>query len=131
MQTDSKELYRLTSKRTGKPEQLYKDIGNFVFGKLYEQLRKPRALITRLKGVGSWYLRKKRMDIQVTNFKPDLDKKVFSSVTDEQNYKNKLELYNLFQERLLDYDNYLKDKEQIRKIRNECQVLLEPIKRED
>ena len=56
MQSDYKEIARLTAQRTNKPEQIYKDISNFVYSSLYNTLRKPKSLIIKLKGVGSWYL---------------------------------------------------------------------------
>lgn len=130
MQSNLKQIYKLTAQRTNKEEQAYKDLGNFVFSALYKSLRRPTSLITKLKGVGTWYLRKKRMQ----EFKcPDPAKKpeetaYYLEIID---YNNKLEMFTIFTERLKEYEEYTKLKQEIRKQRNEFQTLLEPFKRED
>lgn len=130
MQSDHKQVYKLTAQRTGKSEQMYKDLGNFVFTELYTILRKPNSLIIRLKGVGTWYLRKKRMEIVVSKFtEPFVDE--FTSEQTLQEHKEKRERYELFLERLKDYEEYLTIKKEIRKIRHENQVLLQPNQRKD
>jgi len=130
MQSDPKELYKLTAKRTGGDEQFYKDLGNFVFSTLYKSLRRPKSLITKLKGVGTWYLRKKRMQ----EFEgPDPSKKPDESAYYLAiiEYNNRLELSEIFVERLKEYEEYSSLKAEIRKKRNELQTLLERFKEED
>lgn len=133
MQSDWKEIYKLTAARTGKSEQRYKEVGNFVFAKLYETLRRPKTLITKLKGIGTWYLRRKRMRIVVDVFPPDFDKKPedFPTKLDLFAYENRVEIYRLFQERLEEYKKYIELRDEIRKKRYETQKLLEPLKGED
>ena len=65
MQSDYKELVKLTSWRTGVNEQIYKDLCNFLFAKTAEEMKKPKNLIIRLRGVGSWFLRMKRLKIKL------------------------------------------------------------------
>lgn len=129
MQSDHKQVYKLTSQRTGKSEQMYKDLGNFVFTEVYNLLRKPKSLILKLKGVGSWHLRKKRMEIIVQDC-PDRGlvktREDFESDGSWNEYLDKHIQYNIFKERLLDYDEYLTIKKQVREKRNETQVLLVP-----
>jgi hypothetical protein len=133
MQTDHKELYTLTGLRTGNDEQIYKDIGIFMFNKLSKTLRRPNKLIIKLKGVGTWYLRKKRMEEALKWFPEDFDKteKEFETEREVLRFENKKEVYRIFVDRLEDYKNYLAVRDSIRKIRYETQTLLEPINRED
>lgn len=132
MQSDWKQVYRITSERTGNSEQMYKDLGNLVFAKLGETLRKPKSLITKVKGIGSWYLRKKRMSIVVNQFPPNFDKNPAEfSASGFLKHENKIELYNLFSERLKEYDEYISIRDEKRKKRYETEKLLEPFNRED
>lgn len=126
MQTDYKELYRLASLQGKGTEQEYKDIGNFVFNALYSELRRPKTLIIKLKGVGSWFLRRKRMQTVIDVYPPNFDKKPedFSSPLDLLKHENKIEIYNIFKERLKEYEEYIKERDEIRKIRYENQTLL-------
>ena len=131
MQSEVKHIYKQTATRTGEDEQVYKDIGTAVFASLNRTLRRPSTLITKLKGVGSWYLRKKRMEIIVEIFPPNFEKDDFQSDYGILKHENKLDLYNLFKARLADYDKYLEIRNEIRKIRRETQTLLQPTDRED
>ena len=119
MQSDWKEVYKITSKRTGKDEQQYKDLGNFVFASLANHLRKPMSLITKLKGVGSWYLRKNRIKTIVDLYPPDFEKteEEFQSNYGFLKNENKKEIYRIFSDRLADYNRYIEKKESIKKIR--------------
>lgn len=130
MQSNYRLIYKELADEKGKPEQLYKDVGNFIFQETYDILRHPTSLITKLKGIGSWHLRKKRMDIIVSEWvEKTFDE--FSSQYSIDEYNQKKAQYELFKERLKDYEEYLAIKREIRKKRNESQVLLEPNKRED
>lgn len=133
MQTDWNQIYKLTAQRTGKSEDIYKEIGNFVFKDLAKNIKRPKKLIIKLKGIGSWYLRKTRVQQTVELFPPDFDKKPKEGdfILKVLHYENKVEIYNLFKERLKDYDKYLEMKAEIRKIRNQTQKLLEPKTYED
>lgn len=128
MQSDCKEIYKLTAKRTGKSEDLYKDVGNSVFTELYNMFRKPNSLITKLKGIGFWFLRRKRLYGAVERFPANYEKTAedygteFSFVRNE----NKKEIHELFKERLKDYHEYVEMKRQIRIERNKTQKLINP-----
>ena len=133
MQSDHKEIYRLTAERTGEDPQLYKDVGNYVFAALYGHFKRPKSLIVKLRGVGAWHLRKQRLKAVVEMYPPDFEKKKedFESEYGFLKNENKIEIHNLFKERLKEYDDYITLRDEIRKIRYETQVLLEPDKRED
>lgn len=122
--------YKLTSERTGKSELVYKDLGNYIFKEVHSCLNRPRSLIIKLKGVGFWYLRKKRMETILKHYPVDYEKnrEDFSSDIDFLKHEDKKEIHDLFKERLVDYEKYLKIR---RKIKNGIEILLEPDKRED
>jgi hypothetical protein len=133
MQSNPTEIYSITSKRTGKSEQTYKDIGNFIFSELYKEQRRPSKLIIKIKSLGSFFLRRKRLK-EILNYYPDgfsRTKEDFSSERQFLKYENKKEIYEIFTERLEDYEEYIKERNQIREIRYETQVLLEPTDGED
>lgn len=133
MQSDWKEIYKLTAKRTGENEQIYKDIGNFVFTHLYYNMRRPESLIIKLKGVGTWYLRRMRMRAIVEMFPPDFEKtrEDFDSPFGFLKNENKKEIYEVFKQRLEDYERYIQMRNEIRKVRYETQTLLEPLDGKD
>lgn len=131
MQSDSKILYQLTTERTGKSEQFYKDLGTFVFKEIYSQLRRPKNLIIKVRGIGTWYLRKKRMEKTVYAFPPDFTKEEFETDLDRINHETRIEVHNLFIDRLKEYEDYLKIRNEIRAKRYETQKLLEPPKEEN
>lgn len=124
----------MLSEETGKAEQVYKDIGSFIFKETANLLKNPTSLILKLKGIGSWHLRKKRMEIVVNEWTDRAAVKTredFSSDVSFQNYLDRHLQYINFQERLQEYEKYLSIKQEIRKKRYETQVLLEPNQGED
>lgn len=133
MQSDNNQIYKLTSARTGESEHIYKDIGNFIFAELNAVMRKPSSLIIKLKGVGSWYLRKKRMQIILEQYPMDItrEKEEFTSEYTYKNYCERRDRHLIFAQRMIEYEDYIRRKKEIRKIRYESQVLLQPNKGED
>lgn len=129
MQTDYKQIYQELANKTGKSEQMYKDLGNFVFKETYNMMRNPKSLILKLKGVGNWHLRKKRMDIVVSQWTDRglvRPREEFESDGSYNEYLEKHTQYNLFKERLKEYDKYLSLKKETNEIRRKTQVLLTP-----
>jgi hypothetical protein len=122
MQSDSKEIYRLTAERTGLNEQLYADIGNFVQKDIHEQMKKPKSLILKVKGIGFWYLSKKRLSDILSYFPLHYDIEGYNDFPSEQTFLrfvNKQELYKILKARLRDYDEYLRVKAEIKKLKDE------------
>jgi hypothetical protein len=122
MQSDNNQLYKITAERTKKSEATYKDVGNFIFKALSVNMRKPKSLILKLKGVGFWYLRRQRMEIHVDRTNPDLT---------AVEYEEKEALKDIFKERLKEYDQYIKERNEIRDARFKAQSLDRPVKGED
>lgn len=126
MQSNREEICKITSQRTGKEEQVYKDIWNFVFKQAASMLSDPKSLIIKLKGVGSWYLRKRRMEIVVSEFTEfeDRPREEFDTDYGYNSYLERKIRYNVFVERLKDYEKYLVIRKEVREKRNEQSYLL-------
>lgn len=134
MQTNHQDIYIALAKETGGSEQMFKDIGSFIFRETAKMLKEPTSLILKLKGVGSWHLRKKRLDIVVNEWEDRSKVRLREEFPSDLAYGIYLEKhfrYLNFQERLKEYDKYLAIKKQIREKRYATQVLLEPIERKD
>lgn len=134
MQSSHLDIYKQVAAKTGKSEQMYKDIGSFVFKETAGMLKEPTSLILKLKGIGSWHLRKKRMEIVVNEWTDRSEVKTREDFDSDVSYETYLEKhlrYINFQERLKEYEKYLEIKQQVRKKRNETQVLLQPDSGED
>ena len=113
---------------------MYKDLGNFIFQETYNMMRNPTSLIIKLKGVGSWHLRKKRMEIVVNEWADRgriATREEFESDAGWESYQERHKQYNIFKARLEDYDKYLSLKREINAKRRETQVLLRPAEGED
>ena len=87
-----------------------------------------------MKGVGSWHLRKKRMEIIVNEF-PERglvrERHEFSNEHAWNEYLERHAQFKVFKERLEDYDKYLAIKRQVNAKRRETQVLLTPTSTEE
>jgi hypothetical protein len=130
MQSNHHDIYRMVAEKTGKSEEMYKDIGSMIFKETAEMLQEPTCLILKLKGIGSWHLRKKRMEIFVGEFtEPTHDE--YTSAQTLKEWEQKRQRYANFIERLKEYDKYLKIKQEVRRKRNETQVLLQPTEGKD
>jgi len=130
MQSNHLDIYKMVADETGKNGETYKDIGSFIFKETARMLKEPSSLILKLKGIGSWHLRKKRLEVFVSEFsEPTHDQ--WTSVQTIKDWEEKRKRFNNFLERLKEYDKYLTVKKEVRTKRNETQILLEPNKGED
>jgi hypothetical protein len=101
---------------------LYKDLGTFVQKEVSEALKKPTALINKVRGLGYWYLRKKRMEKAIACYPPYYDIEGYNDFDSESSFLkflNKQELYKIFKARLKDYEKYLEVRKTIKEKRNE------------
>ena len=119
MQSDNNEIYKITSQRTGQSQELYKDLGNFVFKALADGMKKPKSIILKLKGLGYWYLRKSRMEVAV---KMETREPLPTGIEHIDNiartgYENRLEMKDHFRDRLVDYEKYIEVRNNVRRIR--------------
>lgn len=117
MQSDPKEIYRITAARTGGNAQVYKDIGNFVMKATVDHIKRPNTLIIKLKGLGFWYLRKKRIDRILSYYPSYYEIEGYSDFCSEYaflNFQNKQELYKILKARQADYQLYLQKKAEVK-----------------
>ena len=108
---------------------MYKDIGSFIFQETARMMKNPQSLIIKLKGVGFWHLRKKRMDIVVNEWTDRAVVKTREDFESDYGWNDYLERhiqYNIFKDRLKEYDKYLDLKKEVNTIRRKTQVLLTP-----
>ena len=134
MQSDHKQVYKFTAQRTGRNEQMYKDLGNFVFTEVLSHMKKPTCLIIKLKGIGTWWLRKKRMEIILGEWDERAKVKTrdqFESDNAFNTYLEEHEMVKIFEDRLKEYEEYIEIRNRLRKERYENTVLLEPDQGED
>jgi hypothetical protein len=109
MQTDYKDLYKEAAIKAGGDPELYKDLGNFIFAETSKRLRRPKKIITKLKGIGYWYMRKVRLEILLSEFPKNFH------VTNEDFKPNlgflkgedKKEVFQIFNQRKKEYDEYI------------------------
>jgi hypothetical protein len=112
---------------------MYKDIGSFIFRETTKMMNHPTSLIIKLKGVGSWHLRKRRMEI-VMDEVPEIEAKTKEEYEGGMLYSDYLEKHRratMFRERMPEYEKYLALKAEVNAKRRETQVLLEPNKGEN
>lgn len=129
MQSDYKEITKLTSLKTGIDEQVYKDLCNFLFLKTSNEMKKPKNLIIRLRGIGSWFLRMKRLKIKLGLYEKNNEPDWSESIGIDG--KEIPEIIRIFKDRLSDYGRYIEKRNEIKKIRNESRLHLQTINRED
>lgn len=129
MQTSYSDIYKELAEENKIDEQIYKDIGSFIFKETADMLKNPSSLILKLKGIGSWHLRKKRMEIVVNEWTDRSEikqREEFTSQYAYEDYWEKHKRYINFQQRLLEYDEYIRIKKEIRQKRNEVQTVIRP-----
>ncbi len=134
MQTNHLDIYKMVAEEKGVSEQIYKDIGSFIFKETASMIKNPESLILKLKGIGSWHLRKKRMEMVISEYPDRGETKTREDFESDASYLYYLEKhiqYINFKQRLQEYDKYLQIKREVREKRNETQVLLQSNKGED
>jgi hypothetical protein len=128
MQSDIKNIYKITSARTGVDENIYKTIGDFIFKETKSNIEKPKSLIIKLKGIGFWYLRRTKLKESIQSFPPYYDIDGFNQFESEDSHLkfiNKQKFYKMVKERLRDYEDYIKLKSDIKQKKDEFNKLPE------
>lgn len=128
MQSEPKDIYKLTAARTGKDETVYKDLGNFVFSEVYKHMRNPQTLILKLKGIGFWYLRKSRMENFLKYYTNTVrrDRSDFDTEGTWKLHESKMALIDVLRARMKDYEKYIQTRDEIKLIRWQTQTLIIP-----
>ena len=110
MQAESHHIYKKVFEKSGEDLDLITAIGDIIQKETAANLRRPENLIVKLRGVGSWYLRKKRMQSSYDN----LSKYEGSKFREEtEQYVARLKA------RLEDYERFLEKKRQVKEAKHE------------
>jgi hypothetical protein len=128
MQSDIKDIYKITSTRTGKDEQIYKDIGDYVFKEVKSNLEKPNSLIIKLKGIGFWYIRRSKMKEALSHYPNHYEIDGYNDFPSEGallRFLNKQEIYKIFKARMKDYERYLEKRAEVKILKNEFNKISE------
>lgn len=121
MQWESNHIYAKVAKDTGKDEAFIKALGNFVQKKLVDELKQPRKLIISVKGIGRWFLRRKRMQDAYDKF-VNLNPDDYIVDTGENGKERKMiweRNLAILKARLEDYISFLDRKQKVKIKKNE------------
>ena len=129
MQVTSKELYKEIAENTKRELSLVKSIGDAVFQELSSFFRNPNALICKLKGVGFWYMRKKKLNEYIIKWDSYYMQSPIPTLKNEEAQKVYLygrNQFNILLDRQKQYELFLLKKQKIREIRHKTQPLQKP-----
>lgn len=131
MQRVINDVYKKVGEDTNKSYDLIKSVGDSVFKNLLANIKKPECLILKVKGLGSFYLRKAKLAAYIESYRrfytdPTYERTQLAIQESPETYENKQKQYFNFCERLKDYDRYLDKKKIIKEIRNKTQPVIKP-----
>jgi len=105
-------------------ESLFKDLGNFVMLEIKEKINKPDNLITKIKGLGRWYPRNRRMldyfsrmGKEISYLDNNPERKIYLTEKKEH-WENKI---------FPIYKDFLDYKKEVKKKKNEYKINMENI----
>lgn len=109
----------MTAAETEFSEDELRAVGTKVFLETSELLKRPPHLIINVQGLGRWILRRKRINffIEVMDNQPEENKILMS--------ENRQEILECFRERTKEYDLFIEKRDEVRKLRNATQELIE------
>lgn len=120
MQFESKDIYRAVANKTGEDLEYIEAVGNYIQKRLVEELKNPKKLILSVKGIGRWFLRKKRLQ---AGYERLLDIDMSKYEEDTPHNKNKKEviqkIIGIMKDRLDEYKLFLEKKSLVRQKKNE------------
>ncbi len=132
MQATSKELYKEVSTSTGRELALVKSVGDAVFQGMFFFTKHPESLIFKVKGLGYWHMRKKKLDNYIHKYYGTYTGEYISD--DEKamrEFLNNKRQFQILLERQKEYDVYLEKREKIKEIRYKTQPFLIPKNQEE
>ncbi len=136
MQALLNHIYKSVSTKSNKDYDLVKSVGDAVFKSLLHNIKHPSSLILKVKGIGSFYMRHKKLRFHMESYRdfytnPENEKQKNAIIQNEEEFLLKQKQYlNLFN-RVEDYKRYVAKKKMIKEIRNKTQPLIEIKKDED
>lgn len=129
MQATSKELYNKVALSMEKDPKLVKSVGDTVFYRLFMFFKFPDSIICKLKGIGFWYMRKKKLNEYIHRWDSyyTMDPEpVYSDEKVMKDYLSNKKQFNILIERQKQYEAYLIKKLEIREIRYKTQPFKKP-----
>ena len=115
MQADSNYIYNKVSKESNIDLEFLTAVGNFMQKEVANNLRKPEALILKVKGLGAWHLRKMRLENSFNNLS-NVDP---TRLKDDDSRESLKEYLQLMKDRLDDYKLYLEEKSKMKEMKND------------
>ena len=131
MQRVINDVYKTVSEDVNKSYDLVKSVGDSVFANLLANIKKPEKLILKVRGLGSFYLRKAKLASYIESYRrfytdPTYERTQLAIAESLETYENKQKQYQNFCERMEDYERYVAKKKDIREIRNKTQPVIKP-----
>lgn len=115
MQANSTTIYNTVSTDCNLDLDFVTAVGDFMQKEIADNLRHPDSLIVKVKGLGGWHLRKVRLQNSFDN----LSKVPMESLRNDESRESFVLYLQRMKERLADYDNYIKDKSQMKQLKDE------------
>lgn len=118
MQSNIKTICKSLAKDKNLNEDLLKAVASSVFKELHDVQNLPPNLIIKLKGVGSWFLRKQQMERKIAFLEEEYKYSTEPPPTEMvgKYWENKA-IKELLEKRLEDYKTYLEQKSNMRQRR--------------
>jgi hypothetical protein len=117
MQADSPSIYKTVSEQTKEDLELVSTIGDFMQKEIANNLRHPKSLIIKVRGLGGWHLRRMRLKASYDRLK-DYDYSKLEKLDEEVKEVMRQHVKNMG-EMLKHYDLYLEEKAKAKKLKDE------------
>lgn len=123
MQANIKSIIKDVAKKENMDADLLQAVASTVFKELRLNQEKPKSLIIKLKGIGSWFLRKQQMERKLAFLEEYYHYSEHNTPDDKSEktakYWENKEIKEVLEERLKDYDRYLSGKNEVKRQRLE------------
>lgn len=126
MQIKGDQLYKFTSEATGKDSELYKSIGDIIFKQIYNDMKKPKNLVMKVKHLGQFIVRHSKIIILyrvLIKDKWDYENEMNNDFEENEkfysDYLERRKEFQLLKSLLFQYERYRIKKKKYRKIRDE------------
>lgn len=131
MQIVINNIYKGVATNTNREYALVKSVGDSVFESLLKNIKKPKSLILKVRGIGSFYLRKQKLLQYIESYRrfytdPTYETTIKAISDDAESYERKRQQYENFCERVEEYKEYSEKRKEIKQIRNLTQPIIEP-----
>lgn len=117
MQADSPSIYKTVSEKTKEDLELVSIIGDFMQKEIANNLRNPKSLIIKVKGLGGWHLRRMRLKASYDRLK-NYDYSKLVKLDEEVKEVMRQHVIRMG-EMLKEYDLYLEEKSKLKKIKDD------------